>query len=159
MDSQYKNLPNNLKGEVTYLYLQLRVMFYMSRDTINALKKYLKTFEEKGLRRIRGENVAVAEKEINAVCARLDENNALPEETVVDILTGLTRCSVPEFVEFFKFLLQAARAEVLELDETRVNDTKASVKGIMSKAVDTYHALCTAGKWYINHKRVSLVVC
>ena len=131
MDSQYKNLPNNLKGGVTYLYLQLRVMIYMSRDTINALKKYLKTFEEKGLRRIRGENVAVTEKEINAVCARLDENNALPEETVVDVLTGLTHCSVPEFVEFFKCLLQAARAEALELNKTKANNTKASVKGIM----------------------------
>ena len=106
MDSQYKNLPNNLKGGVTYLYLQLCVMFYMSHDTINALKKYLKTFEEKGLRRIRGENVTVVEKEINAVCARLDENNALPEEIVVDVLTRLIHCLVPEFVEFFKFLLQ-----------------------------------------------------
>lgn len=55
-------------------------MFHMSRDTITALKRYLKIFEEKGLRRIRGENVVVAEKEIIAVCSRLQEVNALPEE-------------------------------------------------------------------------------
>ena len=85
-----KNLPYYFKGGVVYLYLQLRIMFHMSRDTINALKKYLKIFEEKGLRRIRGENVAIAEKEVNAVCARLNEVKALPDETVVDVLTGLT---------------------------------------------------------------------
>ena len=131
----------------------------MSRDTITALKKYLKLFEEKGLRRIRGENVVIAEKEIVAVCTRLKEVNALPNETVVDVLKGLTNCSVPDFTELFDFLLQAARVNALELDEANKGDTLAQVKEIMSKAVDAYHALCTAGKWHVNHKRVSLIVC
>ena len=159
VDSQYKNLPADCKGGVTYLYLQLRIMFHMSRDTITALKKYLKLFEEKGLRRIRGENVVVAEKEIVAVCTRLKEVNALPDETVVDVLEGLTNCSVPDFTKLFDFLLQAARVNALELDEANKGDTLAQVKEIMSKAVDAYHALCTAGKWHVNHKRVSLIVC
>lgn len=159
VDSQYKNLPADCKGGVTYLYLQLRIMFHMSRDTITALKKYLKLFEEKGLRRIRGENVVVAEKEINAVCTRLNEVGALPEETVVDVLEGLTNCSVPDFTKLFDFLLQAARVNALDLDEANKGDTLAQVKQIMAKAVDAYHALCTAGKWHVNHKRVSVVVC
>ena len=79
VDTQYKSLPAVYKGGVTYLYLQLKIMFHMSRDTINALKKYLKIFQEKGLRRIRGENVVVAQKELVTVCTRLNEVNALPD--------------------------------------------------------------------------------
>ena len=59
VDTQYKSLPAVYKGGVTYLYLQLKIMFHMSRDTIIALKKYLKLFQEKGLCRICGENVCV----------------------------------------------------------------------------------------------------
>jgi hypothetical protein len=161
VDSQYKSLPVSCKGGVIYLYLQLRIMFHMSRDTIQALKKYIKLFEEKGLRRIRGENVVVAKKELKAVCTRLKEVNALPDETVVDILEGLTNCSVPEFTKLFDFLLQAARADALDLNnlDEESDDTLGQVKHILSKAVDSYHALCTAGKWHVNHKRASLIVC
>ena len=79
-------------------------MFHMSRDTVTALKNYLKLLEEKGLRRYPGENMARLQKEALAVCVSLNELNALPEETVVEILTGITRCSVPEFTKLFDFL-------------------------------------------------------
>ncbi len=134
----------------------------MSRDTITALKKYLKYFEEKGLRRIREENVVIAEKEIVAVCTCLNEVNALPEETVVDILTGLTHCSVPEFKELFQFFLQAARAEALNVNHSFKDDTLKEVKTLLSRAIESYHALCTAGKWHMTKSsggRVSVVVC
>ena len=131
----------------------------MSRDTINALKKYLKIFEEKGLRRIRGENVAIAEKEVNAVCARLNKVKALPDKTVVNVLTGLTNCSVPEFKSLFDFMLQAARIQALKLNESPPGDTLQNMREIMAKAVDAYHALCAAGKWHVNHAQVSVIIC
>ena len=53
-------------------------MFHMSRDTVTALKNYLKLLEEKGLRRYPGENMARLQKEAIAVCVRLNEVNALP---------------------------------------------------------------------------------
>ena len=135
-------------------------MFHISRDTIAALKKCLKNFEEKGLRAIEGENVSTAERKINAVCARLHENDSLPDETVVDILTGLTNCSVPDFTDLFNFLLQMARANALQLDhDSSKKDTLEDVKNIMIKAVDAYHALCTAGKWIVDQKTLNLVVC
>ena len=87
VDSQYTSLPAAFKGGVTYLFLQLKVMFHMSRDNVTALKKYLKLLEERGLRRYPGENMARLQKEALAVCVRLNEVNALPDETVVDILT------------------------------------------------------------------------
>ena len=96
--------------------------------------------------------MARLQKEALAVRVRLNEVNALPEETVVDILTGLTRCSVPEFNKLFDFLLQGARTSVLDIDGmSSHDDTLEQVKIILSKAVDAYHALCTAGKWHVNH--------
>ena len=78
-------------------------------------------------------------------------------------MTGLMRCSVPEFTKLFDFLLQGARANALDIDGmSSQDDTLAQVKIILSKAVDAYHALCTAGKWHVNHhksSRVSLLVC
>ena len=101
-------------------------------------------------------------KEALAVYVRLNEVNALPEETVVDILTGLTRCSVPEFTKLFDFFLQGARANALDIDGmSSQDDTLAQVKIIFSKAVDAYHAVCTSVKWHVNHhksSRVSLLV-
>ena len=71
VDAKYKSLKLEHQGGVTYLYLQLKIMFHMTRETIQALKKYLKLFEEKGLKRIRGENVTVAEKEVVATKQRM----------------------------------------------------------------------------------------
>ena len=105
VDTQYMSLPATFKGGVTYLYLQLKVMFHMTQDTITALKTFLKKIEEKGLRRYPDENMAQLQKEVQAVCVCLDKVGALPEETVIDILSGLTHCSVPEFTTLFDFSL------------------------------------------------------
>ena len=88
----------------------------MSCDTITALKKYLKIFEEKGLCRICGKNVAVAEKEINVVCSCLDKIGALPEETVVNVLNGLMNCFVLKFTKLFDFMLQAVCVDALDFN-------------------------------------------
>ena len=54
--------------EESFIFFQLKVMFFTSQDAINALEKYLKLFEDKGLCRFHGENVTVAKKEIVAIC-------------------------------------------------------------------------------------------
>ena len=92
------------------------MMIALVGDTVTGLKKYLKLLEEKGLHRYTGENLARLQEETLAVCVRLNEVNALPEETVFDILTGLTRCSVPEFTKLFDFLLQGTRSNALDID-------------------------------------------
>ena len=73
--------------------------------------------------------MARLQKEALAVCIRLNEVNALLEETVVHILMGLTRCSVPEFTKLFDYLLQGARANLLDFDGMNSEgDTLAQVK-------------------------------
>ena len=62
VDSKYKVLPALYKGGETYLFLQLKIMFFMSHDTINALRKYQKLYKDNVLCRIHVMNVTVAEK-------------------------------------------------------------------------------------------------
>ena len=59
----YKDVHADCKGGVTLFLVQLKIMVFMSHNTINALRKYLM-----GLHRICGKNVTVAEKVIAAVC-------------------------------------------------------------------------------------------
>lgn len=151
--TQYDGLPDAMKGGVTYFYLVLKNLFFLSRDTVSALKKFLQLFRDKGLRRYKGENVVAAQKEIDAVCTRLDEVGELPRETTLDVLEGFCLCSVPQFADTFKWLLQAARAEGMldndkDGDPLRSSNTLRSVLTITGKAVEEYHALCTASVWH-----------
>ena len=107
----------------------------------------MKIFEEKGLTRIWGENVALVEKELVTVCTRLYEVGELPDETVIDILTGLTKCSVEQFRKIFDHLLQKEQLALLE-HATHPKSTIDRVKEVLIKAVDTYNSLSTLSKWH-----------
>ena len=90
--------------------------FFMSQNTMNALKKYLTLFEDKSLCRIFDKNVTVAEREIVAICLRLNEVGALSYKTVIDVLTGLINFSVPDFGKLLDYLLQQAKVKALDTD-------------------------------------------
>ena len=83
-------------------------MFARSRDTTASLKTFFKITETKGMGRIPGENVVYFAKEILAVGKRLHISGDLPEETIVDLLTGLTKCSCKRFRTVFESYLQDA---------------------------------------------------
>ena len=118
----------------------------MPSDTINALRKYLKLFQDKGHHGIHVKNnVTVAEKKIVAVCLQLHEVSALPFETVVGVPAGLTDCFMPDFLMLFDFLLQQAKTKALDTD-IHEGGTVEQVKIILSETVDVYHNLCTTGK-------------
>ena len=87
-------------------------MLFKSHD----MRKLLKLFEDKGLCRSYGKNVTVAEKEIVAVCLWLSEVGALPYETVINVLMGLTNYSLPNFVKLCHFLLQQTKAKAIDTD-------------------------------------------
>jgi hypothetical protein len=58
--------------------------------------------------------MALAWKELLAVCSHLAEAKELLQETPVDLLTGLTLCLVDHFKTLFEHKLQVAKAESLE---------------------------------------------
>ncbi len=60
--------------------------------------------------------MALARKELLAVCSRLAKAKELPQEMPVELLTGLTLCSVDQFKTLFKHKLQVAKAEAESLE-------------------------------------------
>jgi hypothetical protein len=111
---KYRNLDVCFRGGVTFAWMLCNKLFGLNWDTTAALVNFLKLFWNKGLRRYQGENAALAQKEILAVCSRLAEAKELPQEMPVDLLTGLTLSLVDEFKTLFKHKLQVAKAESLE---------------------------------------------
>ena len=70
---------------------------------------------------------------------------------VIDVLTGLTYCSVPDFGKLFDFLLPQANVKTLDTD-THGGNKLEQVKAIVGKVVDAYHRLCTMGQWNVSNK-------
>ena len=113
MKNSFDQLDSIKKGGATYLYLILKEMFKMSRDVVNALKTFLQNFSEKGFSRHPGENVSIMTKQLRAVCISLDEVGALPGETPLDILQGLSICSNSEFKAVYQHQVTEERISSL----------------------------------------------
>jgi hypothetical protein len=113
---EYRNLDVCFCGAVTFAFAWMlcHKLFGLNRVTTAALVNFLKLFWNKGLRPYQGENVALAWKELLAVCSRLAEVKELPQETPVALLTGLTLCLVDKFKTLFERKLQVAKAESLK---------------------------------------------
>ncbi len=111
---EYGNLYVCSPGGVTFAWMLCNKRFGLNRDTTAASVNFWKVFWNKGLHCYQGENEALAQKELLAVCSRLAEAQELPQEMPVNLLTGLTLCLVDEFKTLFKHKLQVAKAESLE---------------------------------------------
>ena len=88
-------------------------------------------------------------KEILAVGKRLHISGDLPEETIVDVLTGLTKCSCKPFRTMFESYLQDAIKKLLEITAGGLGATEDSydaIYEILHKAVEFYHSLNTSNK-------------
>ena len=134
------------------MWIKYKCMFARSRDTTASLKNFFKITELKELGRIPGENVVYFAKEILAVGKRLHISGDLPEETIIDVLTGLTKCSCKPFKEVFTSYLQDAIKKSLEINAGGVDaaaDVYDSIYDILHKAVEFYHSLNTADKWVV----------
>lgn len=110
---EYGDLPDGFSGGVTFAYILCCKLFGLNRDTTASLIGFLKLFLNNGLH-YQGENVALAWKELLAVCSRLSKEKELPQETPLDILHGLTLCLVEEFKSLFEHKLQEMKAASFE---------------------------------------------
>ena len=111
---KYDHLPPYYKGAVTYLWLLLQCLFKTSRDQIQSLKKFLKIFAKKGLRKYPGESVVKAKIPLMAACKRLHAVGQLDDDATTDVLQAFVKCSVPKFVNVFSLMLQECeRANIL----------------------------------------------
>jgi len=160
LQKKYELLPNGDRGGIVLLKLALDELMFMSRDVVIALRKYLKLFETKGLTRVKGESVLVVATELVAVCTRLNDVNQLPDETVIDVLTGLTKCSTEEFQDLFKHILNEERRVLLtqRVGSSSGQATLERIKSILDQAIDLYNTLCLGSKWH-NHRHSRAAAC
>ena len=111
---EHGSFPDGFCGGVTFAYILCCKLFGLNRDTTASLVSFLKLFLNKGLHCYQGENIALAHKELLMVCSHLSEAKELPQDTPLDILHGLTLCSVDKFKTLFKHKLQKMKAVLLE---------------------------------------------
>jgi len=151
---EYQDLPACFRGGVTFAWILCHKLFGLNRDVTAALIGFLKHFRTTGIRRYQGENVALAKKELLAVCSRLCEAKVLPQETPVDLLTGLSICSVDSFKTLFEHKLQQSKVDALEGDRYLTQpEIMAEVRGILSRAVSYYSSLSTSSMWLLPQKK------
>ena len=91
------------KGGATYLYLIMLHIFQMTTDALTPLKSVITRFGKDGITKIKGKNECIAAKQLTAVAKHLTCVDALSNEAVGDIMDGLSKGSVSESTEEFKF--------------------------------------------------------
>ena len=145
------------RGGAVMLKITLDVMFCMTSDVVSALQDFLENFGKDGIAKIPGENVPSAVKKILVVSTRLAEVNELPSKAVKWVLTGFSLCSVSEFKEPFKLLLnQEAISDMgkpVGSSENLSKDTLIRIKEYCTKASTTFESLSLSDKWVAPHVR------
>ncbi len=151
---EYGNLDVCFRGGVTFAWMLCNKLFGLNWDTTAALVNFLKLFRNKGLHFYQGENVALARKEFLAVCSRLAEAKELLQEMPVDLLTGLTLCSVDEFKTLFKHKLQVAKAESLEGNHHLSQpEIMGEVAILLASAAQYYNSLNMNDNWNLHQNQ------
>ncbi len=127
----------------------------MSSNIINALKNFLKIFENKGLTQIQGKNVSVITKQLHTA---MDEVGTLPHETYGDILHGFTKCSNGDFKTVFQHLLTQERINHISSNtpittfhgSTSSEPTVSKINQFLYDTNDLYNKFATSNKRVIN---------
>ena len=120
----------------------------MLREVKEAMITFLDIFKKKGIALYMGENVLVISEELLGVCRQLDAINALHEENVMDILTGLTIIGNFCFHDMFRHLKQGAEFDLLPLPLVTIESSLIEkIEAILDKAIKPYNKLCVACLW------------
>jgi hypothetical protein len=101
------------QGGVTYIKLAIDKMFTISNSFVTTLQGFFEIFAKDGIAKVPNEDVHVATKQLIAVAERLAKVAALPCECTVQLLEGLTKCSVTGFRQTFSHLLVGERLRQL----------------------------------------------
>jgi len=154
VDEKFEKLEPFEKCGISRLKIQLDEMFCMTNDVVAALQTFIKRFAEEGLSKVQGENVSLVSTQLRAVCERLSEVQQLPLENPTYVLSGLTKCSVPEFTGPFKLMLNQECVTQMATPVSLINYSDATytrVKDILQLANNSYHSLNTSNAWSMPH--------
>ena len=136
-------------GGLTFVNIAFENISVMRNYVISGLHKYLKNFARDVILMTHGDNATDITTQVVAVKERLCEAKYLPRENLYNVLTGLNKCSVPEFKSAFDLESKYDRLVHIELDSSQVDNRKtlAKVKNIYLMYNKEYNSLNVSGKW------------
>ena len=113
INKTFKDLSLFEQGGVTYIKLALDEMFTISNTVVTTLQGFFKNASKDGIAKVPNEDVRVATEQLVVVAERLAEGAALPCECTIQLLEGLTKCSVTIFRQTLSHLLVGERLRQL----------------------------------------------
>ena len=151
VDSKFDVLPITEQGGSVYLKLLFDIVYNMTEPVIRALHKWLKTFRQNGLNKVRGENVLVFSTTAKNICKRLAEVNSLPSDAATDILEGLVKASHEEFSNTFKHYRTLANQSLLTVAPFKNKTVLEKIMLYLTEAEDLYIVYTVDNTWKYKH--------
>ena len=124
---KYEDVDKIAKGGVAYTYLIFCEIFQMSHEVKTFMLSFIEFFKRKGTAHYPGDNVLVAANELLGVSKSLDVVDALMEEHVIDILSGLAIVNTFRLKKIFEQLLNCADLGTVNILPTIDQDDKPLV--------------------------------
>ncbi len=153
IDKKFEDLSLYEQGGVTYIKLALDEMFTISNTVGATLQGFFENFAKDGIAKAPNEDVRVATEQIVAIAERLAEVSALPSECTVQLLEGLTKCSITIFRQTFSHLLVGERLKQLHTLTTLNNSSRlGGIKNLCKEANNMFNALNVSKEWNIPQK-------
>ncbi len=153
IDKKFEDLSLYKQGGVTYIKLALDKMFTISNTVVATLQGFFENFAKDGIAKVPNEDVCVAMKQIVAVADRLAKVSALPSECTIQLLEGLTKCSVAVFRQTFSHLLVGEHLRQLCTLTTLHNSScLGGIKKLCKEAKDMFNVLKVSEEWNIPQK-------
>jgi hypothetical protein len=106
---KFKALSLFEQGGVKYIKLALDKMFTISNTVATTLQGFFENFAKDGIAKVSNEDVCVATEQLVAVAKRLAKVAALPCECTIQLLKGITKCSIIVFRQTFSHFLFGER--------------------------------------------------
>ncbi len=148
IDKKFKDLSLFEQGGVTYIKLVLDKMFTISNTVVTTLQGFSENFAKDGIAKVPNEDVRVAMEQLVAVAERLVEVAALPCECTIQLLEGLTKCSVAVFRQTFIHLLVVERLRQLcTLNSLHDSSCLVGTKKLCKEANDMFNGLNVSKEW------------
>jgi hypothetical protein len=117
-------------------------MFAISNTVVATLQGFFENFAKDGIAKVSNEDVRVSTEQIVAVTERLAEVSALLSECTIQLLEGLTKCSVTIFRQTFSHLLVGeCLRQLCTLSTLHNSSCLGGIKKLCKEANDMFNAL------------------
>jgi hypothetical protein len=127
-------------------------MFTISNTVVATLQVFFEKFSKDGIAKVPNEDVRVATELIVVVAERLAKISALPSECTVQLLEGLTTCSVAIFRHTFSHLLVGCLRQLCTLTTLHDSSRLGGIKKLCKVANNMFNELIVSKEWNITQK-------